>query len=89
MGFVVVRRTWGPDTLPRARRSEPALNAEVIAKGETLREAERLARQHAAELPANGYNREHDYWWGRDEDFRYTFTVEGPRSYGPISLRQA
>ena len=86
MAFMVVRRTWGPDTVPRARGSgSTPLSTDVMSACDTLREAESLAKRRAAEFPANGYNPQADYWWGRDSEFRYTFTVEGPRRYSPIS----
>ena len=87
MSHVVVRRTFGPDAVPQGR-SERALSTEVIATGETVREAELLAKRHASEFPASGYNRQKDYWWGRDSEFRYTFTVEGPHRSPPGELQQ-
>ena len=75
MAFMVVRRTWSPDSVPGGRGSG-TLRIDVVGYGNTRQEAEKLAKQRASEFPANGYNRKSDYWWARDSDFRYTFTAE-------------
>ncbi len=90
MPFMIVQRTWGPDTVPRSRGSDAAaLSVDVVDACESLREAEKLAKTRAASFPANGYNPKQDYWWGRVNEFRYTLTVEGPRRYPPIARQHS
>ena len=77
MLFVVVRRTWGPDTIPGDRRTRPSpLQVEAVAQTDRQEEADRFAKAHASQYPASGYNPQRGYWWGRDSNFRYTFRIE-------------
>ena len=86
MPFLVVRRTWGPDSVPRSPHpGSDLVSTDVLETSETLRGAERSAKVKATGYPSSGYNPKHDYWWARDDDYRYTFTVEGPKRYPPVT----
>jgi transcriptional regulator with XRE-family HTH domain len=52
-----------------------ALGHSFQTKDEAGREAQRLAERFG---PLHGYNKEHDYWWGRDPDpsRTYRYVVE-------------
>jgi hypothetical protein len=77
MAFAVVRRTWGPDSIPGVRRTgSPALDTRTVALADTREQADRLARTSVLAFAAKGYNMRLGYWWGRDTRFRYTFAVE-------------
>ncbi len=39
-------------------------------------QANAMAKACAGNYQAHGYNKKGRYWWGRDEEFRYTFAVE-------------
>ena len=75
MIFAVVQRTWHPDAVP-GQRGTGVLRVETLATYPTRGEAESTAKATAAGYAAHGYNRKQDYWWARDEKFRYTFAVE-------------
>ena len=52
MLFVVVRRTWGPDTVPGDRRARPSpLQVETVAQTDRQEEADRFAKAHCLPVP--------------------------------------
>ncbi len=75
MAFAVVQRTWDPETVPGKDRAG-ILRVEMVGVFTSWEQAEAAAKAYACNYQAHGHNKKGGYWWGRDEKFRYTFTVE-------------
>ncbi len=75
MTFAVVQRTWHPETVP-GKGAAGILRIETLGVFATWEYAEAAAKACACNYQAHGHNKTGGYWWGRDEKFRYTFTVE-------------
>ena len=75
MAFAVVQRTWHPETVP-GEGTAGVLRIETLGVFATWEQAEAAAKACACSYQAHGHNKTGGYWWGRDEEFRYTFAVE-------------